>query len=391
MKVAFILNSTIVTGGASKSFLSMLTGLMSIGVTPSVVLPGNDGLYNILKELGVKIHVLAYRESTYPPCDNAIVDGLLFIPRLLGRIYVNWRSASKLKKIFKEEKPDIVHTNVSVINIGFKAARKLGIPHIYHIREYGDLDFNRHYFPFHGSFAKQLDMQKSYSICITKDIQKHHQQTGKSTSRVIYNGIMNRKDILSSNIGNHFLFMGRIEPAKGLDFLLKAYKEYSVKTANPLPLYIAGAPHDNSYEKYINRCIKEAHIEKNIVFLGEIQKVEPIIRNAKAIIIPSCFEGFGRVMPEAMFYGCLAIGKNTGGTKEQMDNGKDLTGEEIALSFTTIEQLAEHLLNIDKKPSKDFDSIRQRAFRTVNALYTIEAQVENVYKFYKDIRNESYS
>lgn len=391
MKVAFILNSTIVTGGASKSFLSMLTGLMNIGVTPIVILPDNDGLYNKLKELGVKTHVLTYREGTYPPFENTIVDGLLFIPRLLGRIYVNWRSAYKLKKIFKEEKPYIVHTNVSVINIGFKAARKLGIPHIYHIREYGDMDFNRHYFPFHGYFAKQLDMQKSYSICITRDIQRHHRQEGKPTSRVIYNGIMSRRDTLPSNVGKYFLFMGRIEPAKGLDFLLKAYKEYSVNTATPLPLYIAGVAHDNNYEKYINRCIEEAKIKKNIIFLGEIQEVEPVIHNAKAIIIPSCFEGFGRVMPEAMFHGCLAIGRNTGGTKEQMDNGKDLTGKEIALSFTTVEQLAEHLLSVSKNPAKDFVPIRERAFQTVNALYTIEAQVENVYKFYKDIINENNS
>lgn len=391
MKVAFILNSTIVTGGASKSFLSMLTGLMNIGVTPFVILPDNDGLYNKLKELKVKTYVLTYREGTYPLFDNTIVDGLLFIPRLLGRLYVNWQSSSKLKRIFKEEKPYIVHTNVSVINIGFKAARKLGIPHIYHIREYGDMDFNRHYFPFHGYFAKQLDMQKSYSICITRDIQRHHRQEGKTTSRVIYNGIMSRKDILPSNTGKYFLFMGRIEPAKGLDFLLKAYKEYSVNTATPLPLHIAGVAHDNNYAKYINRCIKEANIKKNIIFLGEIQEVESVIHNAKAIIIPSRFEGFGRVMPEAMFYGCLAIGRNTGGTKEQMDNGKDLTGKEIALSFTTVEQLAEHLFSVSKNPAKDFVPIRKRAFQTVNALYTIEAQVENVYKFYKEIINESNS
>lgn len=389
MKVAFVLNSTLTTGGASKSFLSMLAGLMSIGVIPFVILPDRNGLYNIINKLDVKTFVLTYRESTYPPYDKTIVDILLFLPRLFGRIYVNWRATSKLKKIFKEEMPDIVHTNVSVVNIGFKAAKKLGIPHIYHIREYGDLDFNRHYFPLHGYFAQQLDMQKSYSICITEDIQKHYQQAGKSTSRVVYNGIMSRRDILPSNMGKYFLFMGRIEPAKGLDFLLQAYKKYFENTTNPLPLHIAGAAYDNNYMKYINRCIKEANIGNNILFLGEIKEIESAIHNAKAIIIPSCFEGFGRVMPEAMFHGCLAIGRNTGGTKEQMDNGKCLTGKEIALSFTTVEQLAEQLLAVSKTPAKDLDPIRERAFQTVNTLYTTEALVENVYQFYKDIINES--
>ena len=389
MKIAFVLNSTLVTGGASKSFLSMLAGLMNIGVIPFVILPDRNGLYNTINELDVKTFVLTYRESTYPPYGKTFIDILLFLPRLFGRIYVNWRASSKLKKIFKEEMPDIVHTNVSVVNIGFKAARKLGIPHIYHIREYGDLDFNRHYFPFHSTFRKQLEKPGAYSICITKDIQRHHRQEGKPTSRIIYNGIMSRRDILPSNTGKYFLFMGRIEPAKGLDFLLKAYKKYSENTANPLPLHIAGAAHDNNYIKYINRYIKEANIGNNILFLGEIKEVEPVLHNAKAIIIPSCFEGFGRVMPEAMFYGCLVIGRNTGGTKEQMDNGKCLTGKEIAQSFNTEEQLAEQLLTVSTAQAKDFDPIRERAFQTVNTLYTTEATVENVYQFYQDIIDES--
>ena len=156
-----------------------------------------------------------------------------------------------------------------------------------------------------------------------------------------------------------------------------------------MPLHIAGAAHDNNYIKYINRYIKEANIGNNILFLGEIKEVEPVLHNAKAIIIPSCFEGFGRVMPEAMFYGCLVIGRNTGGTKEQMDNGKCLTGKEIAQSFNTEEQLAEQLLTVSTAQAKDFDPIRERAFQTVNTLYTTEAMVENVYQFYQDIIDES--
>ena len=65
------------------------------------------------------------------------------------------------------------------------------------------------------------------------------------------------------------------------------------------------------------------------------------MRQAKAIIIPSHNEGFGRCMPEAMFNGCLCIGHDTGGTKEQMDNGTEATGEDIALRYQTEDQLTD--------------------------------------------------
>ena len=42
---------------------------------------------------------------------------------------------------------------------------------------------------------------------------------------------------------------------------------------------------------------------------------------ALALFVPSSFEGFGFITVEAMFCGCLVIGRNTGGTKEQFDNG----------------------------------------------------------------------
>lgn len=386
INIIYILSSTVETGGASKSFLAMLKGLMARGVRPTVVLPDRDGLYRILSETGVDTIVLNYRPCTFPNDRNTLRDCMLYIPRLAGRLFLNRRASIQLAEMLGKARPDIIHTNVSVIDIGCNAAEKLHIPHIFHIREYGDLDFNLHYMPSHRSLERRLERPCSYSICITKDIQRHHKQDGKPTSRVIYNGITERRDTMPTTAEKgYFLFAGRIEPAKGVALLLEAYAVYVRRTAHPLRLLIAGSSPNPEYAESMKKAARDNGTYSHIEWLGERNDTEQLMREAIATVIPSRFEGFGRVMPEAMFNGCLVIGRDTGGTKEQMDSGVRLTGEEIALRFGTAGELADRLLDVASKPADCFDALRERAFRTVNTLYTTKANADGVYQMYKDI------
>lgn len=386
MKVVYILSSTVTTGGASKSFLIMLKGLMAKGVHPTVVLPDSNGIYRMLSETGVETIVLNYRPCTFPNGTNTLRDYLLYIPRLAGRLYLNRRTSAQLTEILKRLRPDIVHTNVSVINIGYNAAKALHIPHIYHIREYGDKDFGLHYIPSHRRLERELDQAGSYSICITRDIQRHHKQDGKQTSRVIYDAVKDEQPSMPTQHGRDYLFFaGRFEPAKGLDMLIEAYTLYARHAARAMPLYIAGGSPDPKYAERIKEMARDNGIDNHISWLGERNDINSLMNGAAATIIPSRFEGFGRVMPEAMFNGSLIIGRNTGGTKEQMDNGVSLTGREIALRFNTPEELASHLLDVSVRSHDCFDSYRDRAFRAVNTLYTTEAHADGVYNMYKEI------
>jgi glycosyltransferase involved in cell wall biosynthesis len=109
------------------------------------------------------------------------------------------------------------------------------------------------------------------------------------------------------------------------------------------------------------------------------------MQQARAIIIPSRFEGFGLCMPEAMFNGCLAIGRNTGGTKEQLDNGLRLQGSEIALRYDTTNELTHLLCEISQSPIAQYQPMVERAFHTVNQLYTEENNAREIFQFYQSI------
>ena len=104
------------------------------------------------------------------------------------------------------------------------------------------------------------------------------------------------------------------------------------------------------------------------------------MRKAKCCVGPSHFEGFGFITAEAMLNGCLVIGRNTSGTKEQMDRGVELTGSEIALRFTTQKEL-EHQLEV--AVCNEYYDMRQRAFDVVVKSYTNTQLTSQLCRYYE--------
>ena len=114
--------------------------------------------------------------------------------------------------------------------------------------------------------------------------------------------------------------------------------------------------------------------------------MQTLYRRAKAIVIPSKYEGFGRCMPEAMSNGCIVIGHNTGGTKEQFDNGLSLTGMEIGFRYDNKDNLVNAIINIHNADDSVLDPIRHSAFEVVCKLYSYDEYVNNVLSFYNLIK-----
>lgn len=397
MNVAYILSATTAAGGATKSFLTLMNALRQRGITPTVVVPDADGITPMLRKQGIDTIILAFRPNTYPD-RRSVKENILFLPRLIARRMVNAKAVRVLTCELSKRNIQVIHTNVSIIDIGFRTAQKLHIPHIYHIREYGDSDFHKHYFPTWNSFHRTLHKPQSYSICITRDIQRHHQLTNEAQSMVIYNGIDVTTPTDSGTTtnqgkesgGNYFLYAGRIEPAKGLLFLLRAYAAYASR-GNATPLHIAGKASDSTYMEQVETFIKEHHLQHLVTFLGERTDMPALMSKARAIIIPSRFEAFGRCMAEAMMCRCIVIGRNTGGTKEQFDNGLQLTNGEIGFRFSTERDLQDILTQFTTIGRDTILTMRTNAQLTANHYYSVEAYTQSVYQFYQRITDEKHN
>ena len=105
------------------------------------------------------------------------------------------------------------------------------------------------------------------------------------------------------------------------------------------------------------------------------------MKKAKALIVASYNEGFGRMTAEASFSGCLVIGRNTGGTKEILDE----TG---GLRFNDNIELYNCMIKATNMNELEYKDIVSRAQNKAKEMYSIENNVEGVCEFYHSIMKE---
>lgn len=382
MKILYVVNSTVERGGANKSLLSLMSGAQCAGHVCYVLCPNKHGIYMTLPSKGIKTICIPYRPHSYPFWDT-FKDILLFLVRLFARIVLNAIAVLRLVRFCKREGIHLIHTNVSIIKVGYYASRLLGLPHIWHVREYGDTDFREKYFPTWKCFHRDLQNNLT-TICITRGVQLHHGLNGNN-SQVIYNGFDCSINEQPNSDRGYFLFAGRIEPAKNPEIILRAYA-LACKEKNLLPLVMIGNAPKESYLSEMTSLARELGIEDRVSWKKEQSDIHFWMQNAKAVIISSTSEGFGRVMPEAMLAGTVCLAFDACGSKEQMDNGEQMTGKEIAIRFNSIDSLRDALLQVST-PDFPYKEMVERAKLVVLNLYSKESYVSSVLKIYKQYEN----
>ena len=110
----------------------------------------------------------------------------------------------------------------------------------------------------------------------------------------------------------HFVFLGRISPSKGVEWLLRALKQVSV----PVHLDIAG---DGDQEPAMRELCKSLQLGHQVTFHGWInsQQVEALIQQARAVVFPSIWhEPGGTIAFEAMAQSRPIIMSRVGGMPE---------------------------------------------------------------------------
>lgn len=389
MKVLYIASGTNMAGGATKSLITMLLQAQAHGIELEVVCPDEKGLTQWLREHGIKVHVVHFRHVRLP-FFRSLSDKIKWLPRLLHDFWINYRARTGVERIVREFSPDIIHENSSVINVGYHASKAVGVPDVVHIREYGDLDFKM---TLPGR-NRRLNDSHVFTISITKDICRHLHQDSNPKATQIYDGIVATSDFrLNENKKKWFLYAGRIERAKGIDDLLEAYVKYVNSSKTPLPLYVCGGCNHPDFLAKMKTFVKDNGIDSKVVWLGERNDVADFMAQATATIIPSKFEGLGRVMPEAMTNGSLCVARYTGGTKEQLDNGLEFTGAPIAITYEEKDQLKDILIYITETlekedpfmQEKDFRQMIDRSQEAVKEFFSEESFGDKILNFYNKV------
>lgn len=385
MKVLYVTNS-IGLGGDSIALLNILEYTIPNGIIPLITCPATGEFTRKLEEMKIPYVVINNQLEIYPRIHSwrSYIKYPYTLLKLLLKQYLAYK---RLCTCIHKFQPDIIHTNVGPIHIGYLAAKKYAIPHVWHIREYQLEDFDMHPFPSTKTFLKRIHDKSNHCICITKNIFEHF-KLNPLKDYVIYDGVINKKEIIpiNKNKKTYILFAGRLEDAKGIKELIYAYNKYA-QNGGKYKLYIAG----KGNEKYKQECLHllQKQIRDRVSFLGECEHkiIYELMYNASIFVVPSRNEGFGFITAEAMFNGTIVIGKNTGGTKEQMDNGKIATGKEIAFRYNTPQELTNLLFKVQNLNKDLYWDIANEAQQVVCKLYDKEIQS----KKFKELYNHAKS
>lgn len=298
-----------------------------IGSNKSGVVVSTVRFGKLLKERGHNVIFIGarskeYRKHSYHDGIKAYRYPSLPVPRS-GGWHLAFPTVKELKKVFKEEKIDIIHIMLPMSGaiVAIKAAKALGIKIVAHSHSQPEnifMDMPKLIQPTLGSLWNKYLMWvygKAESLIYPSEMARNlldRLSNKNQPSSVISNGIdltefkpmevgdfYKRFDIPENKI--KLLFVGRLFPEKSVDTLIKAIPHIIEKHPDT-HIMIAGGGHLRSK---LEKLTRDLEVQEYITFLGLISEKDKILAyNASDIfILPSLAELEGMVVLEAMACG----------------------------------------------------------------------------------------
>ena len=125
---------------------------------------------------------------------------------------------------------------------------------------------------------------------------------------------------LDSRPKNKFISLGRLEPVKRIDLMIRAFKEVvEYDSHSILDIYGQGSEYDN-----LVKLTKDLGLENNINFYGFTNSVDLAFQSHTALLFTSSYEGFGMTITESLSNGTPVIAFDIKyGPKDIITSGKD--------------------------------------------------------------------
>lgn len=299
MKILFYINA-IHHGGAERVMVNLATALSECGHDCILVT-------SITESWEYKVGANVKRISLY--AQNMPHS---FIVR-------NINTTLKLRKVVREEKPDIVISFMAepnfraiIATLGTKSKSLVSVRNDPK-KEYPTLLFEvaaKMLYPFADGVVFQTVEAKEW---FPKRIQKK--------SRIIFNQVdaiffdtkfkKNRKGIVTT---------GRLVPQKNHELLIRAFAKISNNIEENLIIY-----GDGELDKTLKNLAENLGVGQRVFFPGATKNVQEVLSSAKVFVLSSNFEGMPNSLLEAMAIGlpCISTDCPCGGPRNVIEDGKN--------------------------------------------------------------------
>jgi len=401
MKILFITHYSALYG-ANRSLLNLIDGLKKYNIEPFVVCPSKGEITKILKEWEIPFAIFPFKSWMSSPIKISkkmpftfiklkyyIISALISLKIIQFRkLIINLIALPFLIRQIKRWNIDILYTNSSVIPIGALIAIILKKPHIWHIREFGKLDYQLYYDWGRKYFEKLLNKAEAI-IAISKAVKENVLNNIQSKIYVIYNGVISEAECnilkgraFAFNVPSNYTFaiVGFVHPNKGQEHAIRALALLKKDYTN-IKLIIVGSGSDK-YLEYLKKLCFDLEVEDDIEFWGYISNPFEAYLKADAVLMCSKFEAMGRVTAEAMAVARPVIGYNNGGTAEIIED--EVTG---LLYNGAYKDLAHCMARFADNPEWA-RKLGHNGWEKAREKFTTEIYAKQVYKVLQEVVNK---
>jgi glycosyltransferase involved in cell wall biosynthesis len=388
MHVCFFTHYTEMAGGSNFSLVELMRKLQAQGVEITLITPNMGEINGEANKLGIRnksFSFFPFRDGYYmwtTPDDT----GIHWLKNRV-KMQINKLTVPKITEYLSSLNVDIIHTNCSVTCVGAEVAKRLSIPHIWHIREYNVEDFNWKFIYGRRRSIQEIEDKSKELIFISKDLESKYRVAYPQLKEhpVIYNGIdvkrfyynqnpekFKSQDICIAMSGSVSAHKNQGELIKAIGLLPEQYKKHVSC------IFIGGE--DPDYRRELDRNIQSFSLKNQITFLGHRSDVNELLRGAHIAVTASRCEAFGRVTVEYMMAGLAVIVSNTGANPEIVKDGE--TG--LVYQYGKPEDLRDKIKwYMDHRDS--LQNIAMHGQADACERFTSDMNAANIYNLYKKV------
>lgn len=378
MKVLFVTHC-VPMGGGNHSLLQLMKELKQppYNVEPVLLTPLNRTQFSssiVNEATAIGIECITCRFFPFKWTERRLANYCRYVNNIISLIYV----------FFKVRKRGInlVHSNSSIIDFGAFLAYLLRVKHIWHIREFGDLDFGlkpllgKHQEKFVYKFANQF-------IAISKKIKEHFiDKIPKERITVVYNGLspeLIKESVPKNYDGNlTFCMSGSLNSAKrqidaieAMDMLVNRKSHKNIK------LIFLG---DGIDRIALEKKVAGMHLSDNVVFAGWQHNPGVVYQKSQIGLMLSQNEGFGRVTLDYMSNKMAIIASDGGANPELVVDGYN----GLLFPVGDVKELAAKMELLIENPHI-IKELAENGYQCVLKNFCSKDNTMLVYKVYSDI------
>lgn len=363
----------------------------------------SGGLFNSVKSLAfslmrksdLNIYLVSYNDD-FSDEDRHTYDGLNLISyNLIGPTKLGY--SNNLDKILEKLSPDIIHQqgiwmfysrNATKYRNKNKDSKLIITPRGMldpWILKNGKWKKGIVKFLYQNSNLKKADCL--HALCESEYLSMRKYGLKKPVA-IIPNGVNLPSHVIKQSKKSEkkiLLFISRIHPKKGLDFLIEVLNIIKIKNSDILKdwkIRIAGWSQIGHQEYLIDKC-KKYKLTNLISFIGPVynEQKEKELSNADAFILPSYSEGLPMSILEAWSYKLPVIM-----TKECNLPDGFTTNSAIFIDHDK-KQCSNTLINFFQKSKQELLYIGNNGYNLVNEKYTWDKVAEQTVQLYNWIEN----